>query len=454
MVERRAPPARAGARSRAADPPEGRHRHAPGRRGATTTRSALAKVVDAPPGARAGVGVDALRGGRRARRPVHRAASSSGTTPCSTSSRPRASRCRIRHAANSAGAIAHPAQPLRPGPLRHRRLRHPARPRRSPAPSTLQPAVRLVTEVSLREAGRRGRGHLLRAAPPRRARHRGSPRCPSATPTACSGALGLDAAGGAHRRAPVPDGRRRDHGPADGRRRARQPRSRAGDEVVLLGAQGDERITPDEWAAASAPSPTRSSARSAPASSAATSRRRYGGQMADGPDIGLADPRHPRLPEARGRLQGHHPAARPTRPAFARRRRPARGALRRPARRQGRRHRGARLRDRGRARRSTASAPGSCRCASPGKLPWTIEVAGVRARVRHRPPRDPHRRGRRPASGWWSSTTCSPPAARRRPPRAGRALGGEVVGLGFVIELAFLGGAKLGARHVSLLTYE
>ena len=35
-------------------------------------------------------------------------------------------------------------------------------------------------------------------------------------------------------------------------------------------------------------------------------------------------------------------------------------------------------------------------------------------------------------------------------------LGAEVVGLGFVIELAFLGGAaRLGGRdHLSLLTYE
>ena len=36
-----------------------------------------------------------------------------------------------------------------------------------------------------------------------------------------------------------------------------------GDEVVLIGVQGDERITADEWAGGSAPSATRSCAGSA-----------------------------------------------------------------------------------------------------------------------------------------------------------------------------------------------
>ena len=37
-------------------------------------------------------------------------------------------------------------------------------------------------------------------------------------------------------------------GPGDGRRRP-DADVEPGDEAVLLGAQGDERITPDEWAA-------------------------------------------------------------------------------------------------------------------------------------------------------------------------------------------------------------
>ena len=55
---------------------------------------------------------------------------------------------------------------------------------------------------------------------------------------------------GARRRPAAADRRRHHHGPAHGRLRPGRRRRRAavGDEVVLLGEQGDERITAEEWA--------------------------------------------------------------------------------------------------------------------------------------------------------------------------------------------------------------
>ena len=49
------------------------------------------------------------------------------------------------------------------------------------------------------------------------------------------------------RRPPPPDRRHRHDGPAHGRLRRRRP-SAVGDEVVLLGRQGDDEITAEEWA--------------------------------------------------------------------------------------------------------------------------------------------------------------------------------------------------------------
>ena len=108
----------------------------------------------------------------------------------------------LRHAANSAAAIAHPASRVRPRPLRHRRLRHPAG---AGAGRTGAP----------RAGGAAGHGGVVREAgagmvtgsPTGCATTsigtRGSPRCPSATPTACSapsaspGRRSSSAAGGA-----------------------------------------------------------------------------------------------------------------------------------------------------------------------------------------------------------------------------------------------------------------
>ena len=62
-----------------------------------------------------------------------------------------------------------------------------------------------------------------------------------------------------------------------------------------------------------------------------------------------------------------------------------------------------------------------------------------------------------PVSGWRSSTTCWPPAGTSAAAvRLVEGLGGEVVGLGFLLELAFLGGAARldGRDHVSLVTYD
>ena len=64
----------------------------------------------------------------------------------------------------------------------------------------------------------------------------------------------------------------------------------------------------------------------------------------------------------------------------------------------GGRHRGPRASSSPR-RSPTGSAPASSRSARPGKLPWRGRARGVRARVRHRPARDPPRRRRARASG-------------------------------------------------------
>ena len=58
----------------AAGPPEGRHRHAPGRAAPPEDLVALARIGRRRPDPRAGGGLDPLRRGRRARPPVHRRA--------------------------------------------------------------------------------------------------------------------------------------------------------------------------------------------------------------------------------------------------------------------------------------------------------------------------------------------------------------------------------------------
>ena len=120
------------------------------------------------------------------------------------------------------------------------------------------------------------------------------------------------------------------------------------------------------------------------------------------------------------------------------------------------RHRGPRLRVRG-AGRLPARAPGSCRCARPGKLPWEIEREeyeleyGTDLLEIHRDAVAP---GERVlivddvlATGGTAAATA----------RLVERLGGEVVGLAFLIELGFLDGpdaARRPARSTRSLTYE
>ncbi len=104
----------------------------------------------------------------------------------------------------------------------------------------------------------------------------------------------------------------------------------------------------------------------------------------------------------------------------------------------------------------TGSAPGSCRCASPASSrprsparPTTLEYGTDRLEIH----RDGVLDGQRVlvvddvlATGGTAAATI----------RLVEALGGSVVGLGFLIELGFLGGRTRLADYelVSLITYE
>ena len=146
-----------------------------------------------------------------------------------------------------------PRGPLRHGPLRHRPLRLPARRRRC--------------RRAFAAAGRRAAaaGHVA-AGPGGLGAHAGGRGAPLLRPPAAA----ARALGGGHRahrlrrrraRAPCsPAATRADRGPAPARWPAWSPWTRSwwtagttprcapGDEVVLLGRQGDEEITADEWA--------------------------------------------------------------------------------------------------------------------------------------------------------------------------------------------------------------
>ena len=92
-------------------------------------------------------------------------------------------------------------------------------------------------------------------------------------------------------------------------------------------------------------------------------------------------------------------------------------------------------------RSPTGSAPASCRCARRASCRGRSSQ-GVRARVRHRPARDPPdgvMPGERVLVVDDVLATGGTAAARSR---LVERLGGEVVGLGFVIELDFLGGRR------------
>ena len=228
-------------------PPQGRHRmHRVGAR--PERRSALAAARSTRRAAAApGRGVHPPRRRRRARRPVHRRASSTRSTRCSPSWRGRR-RPPLVHAANSAGALAHPARrgarscgpaspstASRPGPASTTWPRRPA-----PGDGAARPGSSFVKRVAAGDAD------VVRAAPHVRPPTPTWPRCRSATPTACRG--GCHAVGGevliGGRRRPIVGSITMDQLMVD----CGDDSVAVGDEVVLIGAQGDERITADEWA--------------------------------------------------------------------------------------------------------------------------------------------------------------------------------------------------------------
>ena len=79
----------------------------------------------------------------------------------------------------------------------------------------------------------------------------------------------------------------------------------------------------------------------------------------------------------------------------------------------------------------------------PGKLPWERGGRDVRARVRRRTRSSATATACPAGAGCWSWTTCWRPEA---PPRAAgrlaRALGAELVGWSFLLEIAGLGGLE------------
>ena len=158
--------------------------------------------------------------------------------------RPRARRC--VHAANSAGARS--TRPARATTWCAAASRSTAS---RPAPALadvvdLRPALSLKARVSHVKRLDAGERRLVRPALPARPRRRTSPRCRSGTPTACPGNLGVAAA-------------RCSSAVAAGRSRARSRWTSSwstsattpvevGDEVVLIGRQGDDEITARDWA--------------------------------------------------------------------------------------------------------------------------------------------------------------------------------------------------------------
>ena len=82
-----------------------------------------------------------------------------------------------------------------------------------------------------------------------------------------------------------------------------------------------------------------------------------------------------------------------------------------------------------------------------GKLPWEVESADVRARVRHRSPRDSTRTRSSRGSASSSSTTCSQPAAPLAQPRSLTESAAERwPGIATIMELSFLGGRRQTVR--------
>ena len=172
--------------------PEGGHRDAPGRRRTRRGRGAAREQVRVAPRPVARCRVDPLRGRRRARPAGDRGAAGERYEAALAAVEAAGIPVGLRHAANSAAALVHPASRydlVRCGIAVYGI---------PPAPALagvvpLAPVVRLATEVSFVKPVAAGRGHLLRPPVPHRPRHRSSPPSRSATPTACSVGSGSSA---------------------------------------------------------------------------------------------------------------------------------------------------------------------------------------------------------------------------------------------------------------------
>ena len=228
----------------------------------------LAELVHAEPLLSLDGDVDPLRGRRRARRsrspPLQLERFDAAVAAVERAGIP----VPMRHAANSAAAIAHPASRydlVRCGIAVYGI---------APAPALGRPAGPGAGGAArhrggVREAARgRGAG-VVRPAARRRARHHGRHppdrvrrrRAPPARPRG---------PGGADRGPPPPDDRRRHHGPGARRRRPGQRRARSATRWCCSARRAGSASRRTSGPPGSAPSPTRWCARSAQGSSAGT----------------------------------------------------------------------------------------------------------------------------------------------------------------------------------------
>ena len=213
---------------------------------------------------------------RRARRPVARVSKGSGPTsrwptaqPTRTAPSPPRSWPASTTCAAAVAAGARPRPPRRqlgrrrsPGPRRATTSCASASPSTATCPSpsvAAAPSARPTRgrtappgPVAAGQGGRRARAGgrrapLLRPAPPAARALGGGHRAARLRRRGAPGPVrgGLR---GADRRAAPSAGRHGDDGPDRRRLRARTPPVAVGDEVVLIGRQGDEEITADEWA--------------------------------------------------------------------------------------------------------------------------------------------------------------------------------------------------------------
>ena len=176
-----------------------------------------------PPRARARGRVHPLRGGRRARRPVHRRAARPVRGGAGRASRPTGIDPACVHAANSAGGHRPPGQPATTWCAAASPSTGSIRARRWPGPAPLRPALRLVSAVSFVKRVPAGdAGRPTASATECRRRHgagHGAHRVRRrrAPPAAARSAARCSSAG---RR--LPDRRHGHHGPDRGRLRARR----------------------------------------------------------------------------------------------------------------------------------------------------------------------------------------------------------------------------------------